>query len=603
MTNQEKAAGQAANLATDIAAEDADTAKAARRGRKPARQRPARAESGEALHGVTAGDVVRAGHMAVRMIQDYDAYKPTKAGGYVRISDDPYGLERGVTRQTQDIHEKAGQLGWTIAKTYPENDTSAYRKKKITLPDGTVVFRVVRPQFRQMLEDLFTGVIDGIIVYDQDRLLRQPRDLEDLIDIVEAVGRPVTGITSSINLMTSDGRAMARVMCAMALKSSEDTARRVVRAKLQDALDGFVVEVRRFGRNTDGSVIPEESEAATEAARIVLASGKWCRGTKHLEKDSGITTVQGGHWHDNTVRNMLLNPSIAGISVYRGSMRVGNVDGKMNAADPQSDAVRDAEGGYVFNGLDPVIPVEVWEALCTMARDAHEGRTPGVARAKKYLLSGLLRCGNLREDGTRCGRAMVGTRIKRPTKSNPDKVVVIYKCSGLSQGGCGKLSRSADKVDEFMEEVFFRYLSTKAPKKTVPAKPADAAALAAARARLAILEERLSDLRRRYTDADPNLTPETYYATLPDLERSTNQARETLAALKAGMPAEHSAKDIAEEWKHADTAGKRMILARYLVAIEVMPSQAKGLAPFDATAIRPQWKNATPTQQSVTLAA
>jgi DNA invertase Pin-like site-specific DNA recombinase len=39
-----------------------------------------------------------------------------------------------------------------------------------------------------MLDDLEVGLIDGIVFYDMDRLARQPRDLEDLIDWVEYKG-------------------------------------------------------------------------------------------------------------------------------------------------------------------------------------------------------------------------------------------------------------------------------------------------------------------------------------------------------------------------------------------------------------------------------
>jgi hypothetical protein len=147
------------------------------------------------------------------------------------------------------------------------------------------------------------------------------------------------------------------------------------------------------------------------------------------------------------------------------------------------------------------------------------------------------------------------------------------------------------------------YLATKAPKKPIPAQQADAAKVATAKAHLATLEERLADLRKRYATGDPNLSGETYYATLPDLETSTRQARETLNEVKAGTAPQQSANDVAQEWKDTDTAGKRMILARYLTAIEVMPTTAKGLAPFDATAIRPIWKSATPAPQPLTLAA
>lgn len=529
-------------------------------------------------------------------------YTPQRAGGYVRISDDPYGLERGVTRQMHDIKGKADHLGWVLAKFYIENDRSAYRKKRITLPDGSVVWRVVRPEFRAMLQDLFTGVIDGIIVYDQDRLLRQPRDLEDLIDIVEAVSRPVTGITSSINLMTSEGRATARMMAAMALKSSEDTARRVSRAKLQDALDGNARTMRRFGVAEDGSVVEAEAQAARKAAAIVLATGTWYQGVKFLEKESGVKPVRGGRWQANTLRNMLLNPSIAGVSVYRGVMRQ-DVPGKMNAADPQADAVRDAEGNYVMTGAPAILDVETWEALCAMVRAAHEGKAPAVVRAKQYLLSGLLRCGNVRDDGTVCGMHLVGVREKRPTRSDPDKVVVVYKCHSLSRGACAGVSRKAALVDQFVEELFFQFLASKAPKRTVAARPAEARALSEARARLTLVQGRLSDLRRRYAEGDPNLSPDSYYATLPDLESSVRTAQAKVAELEAGAPAKLSASDVAAEWAAADTAGKRMILARYLHAIEIKRSTTRGPGAFDATAINPVWRTQPTGQHATQLAA
>jgi len=91
--------------------------------------------------------------------------KPKQAAGYVRISNDPNGTERGVLRQIEDIYERAAQLGWTIVEIYVENDTSAYKKRRVFLPDGRAVRRVVRPEFRRMLDDFYHGRVDGIIVW------------------------------------------------------------------------------------------------------------------------------------------------------------------------------------------------------------------------------------------------------------------------------------------------------------------------------------------------------------------------------------------------------------------------------------------------------
>ena len=43
----------------------------------------------------------------------------------------------------------------------------------------------IRPEWTAMLADLSSGARDGLIAFDLDRVARQPRDLEDLIDAVE----------------------------------------------------------------------------------------------------------------------------------------------------------------------------------------------------------------------------------------------------------------------------------------------------------------------------------------------------------------------------------------------------------------------------------
>ncbi|MFE1768193.1 recombinase family protein, partial [Streptomyces angustmyceticus] len=118
------------------------------------------------------------------------------------------GIGAGVNRQLEDAEDSRARLCWgPFAKIYRENDTSAFKKRKVIKPDGSIDWIVLRPEFRQLLADLANGVIDGVIFYDLDRLVRQPRDLEDLIDIVEYVKRPVTGATGGrMNLINDSDR-------------------------------------------------------------------------------------------------------------------------------------------------------------------------------------------------------------------------------------------------------------------------------------------------------------------------------------------------------------------------------------------------------------
>ncbi|GAA1940751.1 hypothetical protein GCM10009738_12580 [Kitasatospora viridis] len=175
----------------------------------------------------------RGGRVTLNLYDELSKFVPRRPGVYLRISSDRFGLEAGVDRQLEDAEDTRSRLRWgPFAKVYKENDTSAFKKRKITRSDGSVDWVVIRPEFRRLLADLAAGVIDGVIFYDLDRLVRQPRDLEDLIDIVEHTQRPVVGATGGrMNLINDSDRHMARLMCVMALKSSEDTARRVARSK------------------------------------------------------------------------------------------------------------------------------------------------------------------------------------------------------------------------------------------------------------------------------------------------------------------------------------------------------------------------------------
>ena len=158
---------------------------------------------------------------------------PTAAVALVRISDDPDGRAVGVGRQEEDCRALAERLGWTIAEVIVENDTSAFSTRRTNDSDGLPVRVTKRPEFRRALKQLHSGRNDGLVVYDIDRLARQPRDLEALIDLAEVRDTPVVAVTGSLDVSNSAGRAMARVLMAMANKSSEDTGRRVARAARQ----------------------------------------------------------------------------------------------------------------------------------------------------------------------------------------------------------------------------------------------------------------------------------------------------------------------------------------------------------------------------------
>ncbi|MDX3231260.1 recombinase family protein [Streptomyces sp. ME19-01-6] len=535
--------------------------------------------------------------------------KPRRAGSYVRISEDPSGQEKGVGRQKEDVEELAQRLGWQVGKVYEENDTSAYKRKRIRLADGRSVWRVERPEFRQMLRDYEDGAIDGIIVYDLDRLARQPRDLEDLIDLVDHFKRPVAGVTGSLDLMTENGKAMARVLVAMANKSSADTARRVARAKVQSAREGRALPTARaFGWQDDHVTLePREAELLRKAVADFTAGETWTGITAAII-DSGMPTVKGGRWRLRSVKQMILSPRVAGIMPYRGKVStmaapdepdVNGADGSGSDEENQTRssrdlALRDAEGAYVRGPWEPIITVQQWEDLITEYERRQEGAEfTSQGTRSSYLLSGLLRCARPCEDGTPCNGKMVGvaegSRSGRRVggRKNPR---MFYRCPGKVSGGCGNSQRGMKSMDQLIEDLLFLHLEENRPAEDDPQPEAEPEHPDAVR--LADVSKRLSMMRNGMREG--TVSPESFFAVVPGLEA---QEKKLIAGLGKARRAQadraarlRTPEEVRADWENATIPGRRELLGQYLQAVIVHPAQAKGRGVFDHTTIEPVWK-------------
>jgi site-specific DNA recombinase len=151
---------------------------------------------------------------------------PQAAAVYARISADKDGSQLGVKRQIKDCLELARRRDWPVAEVYVDDDISAFNGKP-------------RPAYRRLLADLKAGQRDAVIVWHLDRLHRQPKELEEFFDVCDAANvRHLASVTGDVDLATHDGRFMARILGAVARKSSDDMSRRIQRKLLERAEAG-----------------------------------------------------------------------------------------------------------------------------------------------------------------------------------------------------------------------------------------------------------------------------------------------------------------------------------------------------------------------------
>ena len=67
------------------------------------------------------------------------------------------GIPRSLEDQVQRMRHRADELGWDVYKVIKNPRLSAYKRRKLTLPDGRRESRVYRPDLREALDLLWAG--------------------------------------------------------------------------------------------------------------------------------------------------------------------------------------------------------------------------------------------------------------------------------------------------------------------------------------------------------------------------------------------------------------------------------------------------------------
>ncbi len=249
---------------------------------------------------------------------------PSRPVGLVRISDDRTGDALGVARQEEDVRTLAQLLRWPDPiEVIVENDTSAFARRKIRTPGGRQQLRTVRPGFRHVLDMLENGEADALIAYDLDRAARDPRDLEDLIDVVEHTEPRVAvrSVTGSLRLDNDADVTMARVMVAIANKASRDASRRIKRKMDEIAAAGRPGGGGRpFGYEADHVTIRQsEADVIRDAAARVLTGETVLSVCEDLNRRK-IRPVRAEQWSPGTLHQLLRSGRIAGLRTHRGEI-------------------------------------------------------------------------------------------------------------------------------------------------------------------------------------------------------------------------------------------------------------------------------------------
>ena len=479
---------------------------------------------------------------------------------YLRQSLDRDGNELAVSRQRKDCAALCSEKGWR-ATEYLDNNKSASNGKE-------------RKKYQQMLKDIAAGEVDAVVVWDLDRLHRQPIELEHFMKLADDKRLRLATVTGDCDLSTDNGRLFARIKGAVAMSEVERKSARQKAASRQMAEDEGRPwwPARPFGYDADrdpvtgrwwtvrkdpvtkrvtavNTIYKHPTEAKLlKAAYTAFNAGAKLGSIADAWNATGVKTPLGNKWRASQVRHVLLAARNAGLRDYNGQIVV------------------DKDGNPKKGTWPHIVTEEVWRQAVRRLADPKR-KSGNAPPGRKYLLSGIVRCG-------RCGHTLTSMRTAQGRHN--------YIC----QGGCRKLSRNGPKIDEIITEAVIRRLSRPDAVDLLrpPGPEVDTEAL---REERHALNDRLDQLGKQFASAPAAFKQ----SALTEIQTRLDEIEDLLAdpgkvVIYDGVI---GAKDVRKAWDNLDLGRQRTIVDA-LVTITVQPVGKGRGAVFDPDAIDVVWK-------------
>ena len=507
------------------------------------------------------------------------AGKPRRAQGRTLTNLDPDQLiwillarestdrERQLDHQLTDLRAEVARIGGRIDREIPENAVSAFKRQRVTLPDGTYGYRVVRPEWEKILTALRRGECNALMVPDIDRAMRDPRTLEDLIDVVEYYGVYVASLTGNIDLTTDAGISAARSLVNQRNQESRNTSRRVIDGQRHAAMKGGIHggQHRPFGWRKDRIHLNKREVAhiRRELPRILAGVSAFTLAREWNER--GIPTVTGAVWRRGTIRNIFLRPRICGLVTYQGEILV------------------DADGNKVHGQWEPILTEEEYNAVVALwgpSEKAVKSRlgAKGSGYKTTYLLSPFIRCG-------KCSARMIGSR----RKTRRGEFQEFYRCPPNGTGGCGGVTRLAAPINEYVKALVIAEQQKIQFRKLEDLPPWPKAQ------ELADLQARIDESQRHYEKG--MVSAQRHFSSLARMEADEAELLREKRRYEGRQQArKHAVANLAEEWEKPDFTmeQKQAAVAQTLEAVIIKPVGKGGR--FHPDQIEPVFRDGETTE-------
>lgn len=325
-------------------------------------------------------------------------------GIWIRVSTDMQ-----VQDESPEHHERRARLyaeakGWTVVKVYRLNALS-----------GKSIMSYWETQ--EMLEDMHSGLITGLIFSKLARLARNTKELLEISEIFRNNNADLISLAESIDTSTPAGRLFYTMIAAMAQWEREEIADRIaasvpIRAKMGKSLGG----VASFGYKWENKeLIIDDKEAPIRKLMYELFVKLKRRKSVASELNAlGYRTREGYPFSDSTVVRLLRDTAAKGLRRANYTKSLGK----------KKKWVKKSEDDWIMIPCPSIVSEELWNECNQILADQEVKHAKPGPRVN-HLLSGYIHCD--------CGQKMyvyhtapVFTCKKCKTKISTEDIDEIY---------------------------------------------------------------------------------------------------------------------------------------------------------------------------------
>jgi site-specific DNA recombinase len=405
-----------------------------------------------------------------------------------------------------------------------------------------------RPNFKNALADLESGLIDGLAVLAVDRLTRQAGQVRPILNALEAMGGRLFALWDELDTAYSDPEhnteLRLRELVDRAEREAWRTSKRYKLMAQNRARKGLhhPGNFRAYGHTKDyRGLVDDEAERLCQAAKEIDA-GKTLGSVAAKWTKQGIPTINGGTvWHQKVLRRMLISPRMVG--------------------------KREHDGAFVDVDYMPAIldDEELWRRVRGRLLD-NPRRGPGESRE----LTNIAACGI----------------CSLPLVSQSDRAGPIYICKKRppQPGACGRIVILVRNLDARVNTEVVAFLNDQ-PRATalLDTHRLDMAELAAMDARYAELEDNKLALERAAFNPPQGvkkLPTEQYWDLRAEIERDQEQLQRRRVVSRDAQPLREALAQswTVQEWESRPLAWRRAVIRLVVERVEVMPVPQRGAA-------------------------